>query len=569
MIEQHDAIEIATAFLEATNLLPPLYEVESFVQIDRVNGSDVATSVEAVFTPLIQIAADVVAPVRDGDIRLWIGESGEILRLQSLYRKVEPELIPVPMLPEEAILRGLTLPGLPLEGLSRTLSFVALAPNYEQHFMDPLFEVIDDSGALIATTPATGFTPRLGYIGPDPAKPIVAGQTVLLQATATKGTPPYRFSWFSSLDGPLGSGDSLPTQLSPGMNRIDLTVTDQNGAGVSGSILLNVVHNPELPTLERVFLPWVDTTTVRSFLGRQIPDNAAVESQPAPVRILPGGNIPDPIDATHIEIPSLTLGNIEFPGEVNRFAFETISGQTYVLETSLTTLADSVLTLFDTSGNQLERNDDYAYPELASRIVYTASRSETVVLEVTAYSETQSGSYALTIDLRFLESSLGKGSTTGEATLVSFPLSSERVSIESAVSSQIVALSNGLRVWNPNFMSFNVFSQETRPIILKNVQWNAITRARNIYFDHFFYSIDISINGKQYSLTSQKCFARITANTQACFSPQSPSITTTDCQIWCLILRIRPRASHRGTLLAVRFKPKLVAKITLSDKPSL
>ena len=50
---------------------------------------------------------------------------------------------------------------------------------------------------------------------------------------------------------------------------------------------------------------------------------------------------------------------------------------------------------------------------------------------------------------------------------------------------------------------------------------------------------------------------------------RGPSITTTDSQIWCLILRIRPRASHRGTLMPVRFRPKLVAKITLSDKPSL
>ena len=50
---------------------------------------------------------------------------------------------------------------------------------------------------------------------------------------------------------------------------------------------------------------------------------------------------------------------------------------------------------------------------------------------------------------------------------------------------------------------------------------------------------------------------------------RNPNITTTDSQIWCLILRIRPRASHRGTLMPVRFRPKLVAKITLSDKPSL
>ena len=48
-----------------------------------------------------------------------------------------------------------------------------------------------------------------------------------------------------------------------------------------------------------------------------------------------------------------------------------------------------------------------------------------------------------------------------------------------------------------------------------------------------------------------------------------PSITTTDCQIWCLILRIRPRVRNRGTLMAVRLRSKSVAKIALSDKPSL
>ena len=52
-------------------------------------------------------------------------------------------------------------------------------------------------------------------------------------------------------------------------------------------------------------------------------------------------------------------------------------------------------------------------------------------------------------------------------------------------------------------------------------------------------------------------------------SGQTSSITTTDCQIWCLIFRIRPRARNRGTLVAVRFRSKSVAKITRSDKPSL
>ena len=53
------------------------------------------------------------------------------------------------------------------------------------------------------------------------------------------------------------------------------------------------------------------------------------------------------------------------------------------------------------------------------------------------------------------------------------------------------------------------------------------------------------------------------------FIDEAASITTTDCQIWCLILRIRPRARNRGKFMAVRFRFKSVAKITRSDKPSL
>ena len=51
--------------------------------------------------------------------------------------------------------------------------------------------------------------------------------------------------------------------------------------------------------------------------------------------------------------------------------------------------------------------------------------------------------------------------------------------------------------------------------------------------------------------------------------PHVASITTTNCQIWCLILRIRPRARKRGKFVAVRFRSKSVAKITRLDKPSL
>ena len=73
LIERHAAIEIATDFLEAIDLLPPVYEADSFPQIDTLNGSEVETSIGVAFTPLSQAVDGVMAPVRDGDIRLWIG----------------------------------------------------------------------------------------------------------------------------------------------------------------------------------------------------------------------------------------------------------------------------------------------------------------------------------------------------------------------------------------------------------------------------------------------------------------------------------------------------------------
>jgi len=101
--------------------------------------------------------------------------------------------------------------------------------------------------------------------------------------------------------------------------------------------------------------------------------------------------------ATLVLAPSSTSGVIGYPVDQDFFSFEAEAGDTYTIETTLVTLGDSTLTLYDASGLQLAFNDDYR--GLASRITYTATASETIYVAVQAWSSCCTGSYTLSISV--------------------------------------------------------------------------------------------------------------------------------------------------------------------------
>jgi len=103
----------------------------------------------------------------------------------------------------------------------------------------------------------------------------------------------------------------------------------------------------------------------------------------------------DPATATPVSVPSVVRGAIEAGGDQDWFAFQAVAGRSYVFETALSTLSDSVLSLFDRNGTTLlAYNDDWG-PTYASRIAWTAPAGGTYYLAVAAYSPSQTGSYAL------------------------------------------------------------------------------------------------------------------------------------------------------------------------------
>jgi hypothetical protein len=105
------------------------------------------------------------------------------------------------------------------------------------------------SDTSAGTFVVAGNRPLVTILRADPSF-VREGQTVLLSGTATdldQGpiADPSRFRWTSDLDGPLGTGTELTTRnLSRGIHRINLTVTDDDGLRGAAVIILYVGIDP-------------------------------------------------------------------------------------------------------------------------------------------------------------------------------------------------------------------------------------------------------------------------------------------------------------------------------------
>jgi len=106
----------------------------------------------------------------------------------------------------------------------------------------------------------------------------------------------------------------------------------------------------------------------------------------------------DAATATVVSVGSRVAGEIERGGDRDWFRFTATAGRQYVFFTELTTLRDSVLTLYGPDGaTKIAVNDDAPGRGLASEIRWTAPASGTFYLEVQAYSSSQVGKYTLAV----------------------------------------------------------------------------------------------------------------------------------------------------------------------------
>ena len=102
-------------------------------------------------------------------------------------------------------------------------------------------------------------------------------------------------------------------------------------------------------------------------------------------------------DAAVIAVGVSKAGNIETSGDTDYFSFRAESGRSYRIQTQLGTLSDTVITLYDSGGSRLDRNDNISDDNRASRLEWTAPSSGTYYVRVEAY-QSNTGTYGLSLD---------------------------------------------------------------------------------------------------------------------------------------------------------------------------
>ena len=106
-----------------------------------------------------------------------------------------------------------------------------------------------------------------------------------------------------------------------------------------------------------------------------------------PLRTAPNDDIGNRAEtATELQIGDVVSGNVDFQSDRDWLQFDTVAGHEYTFEADLRTLNDSVLELFDSDGvTLLAENDDIAFPDRSSQIVWTAERTGTSYIVVSAF----------------------------------------------------------------------------------------------------------------------------------------------------------------------------------------
>lgn len=122
------------------------------------------------------------------------------------------------------------------------------------------------------------------------------------------------------------------------------------------------------------------------------------------INVVPGGTSSDSSADDHGDYATQSSpislgevsGNIEEAQDIDYFNFVAQVGETYTIYTTLGTLENSYIYLYDTDGTtEITHNDDYAGFGLASKIDWTCEETGTYYIAVRGYSGDYNGTYGL------------------------------------------------------------------------------------------------------------------------------------------------------------------------------
>jgi len=263
-----DATMIAMNFLASTGLMPPDAMLRETIYNDNQTAADKDNGeiINSTYTDVQVLLGrerdgfSIIGP--GGRLKVYVGEAGDIIGFLNVWREVVPAGTVDIFGPEEAI-RLLTtygskvaLNGVPaadqLNVAQTTLAYYEDSFGSGQTYLIPAYACLTDviinqtvdSTTWIYVPAAAEFVPPIASIAsPTDNATFTYGSIIDFTGNVTEyGYPPFGYQWFSDIDGYLGAGSSISTQLSAGYHSITLEVTDNNGNTGWDTITVNVVY---------------------------------------------------------------------------------------------------------------------------------------------------------------------------------------------------------------------------------------------------------------------------------------------------------------------------------------
>jgi subtilisin family serine protease len=303
------------------------------------------------------------------------------------------------------------------------------APSSLGTLTDPLVRVLDGSGAQLAINDdgGTGLESKVIYTATSAGTVFVEArafstQTGTYQIDATLLTSDDHLDTISGTNTDLSAGTSQTGELETardkdvfsfateanGTYQVDLRgsqsslgtlsdpflrVLDSNGGQIAinddGGIGLESRLSFDTSSAGTVYIEAGGFSTTTGTYQVDITDMTTRDDQPNVI----GGNIA-------LAVGTSQSGDIEASRDVDVFSLDVDAGTVYTIEqkgffSSVGTLRDPLLSLRDSNGNLIARNDDGGF-RLESQINYTPSESQTVYVEAGAFG-TRTGTYEVSV----------------------------------------------------------------------------------------------------------------------------------------------------------------------------
>ena len=256
--DAESAIQLALHFLKTHNLLPP-QAVAPLAEFHIIKSKDGQSEVRNNWSVRWRLGIDYPGGFRDepvgAKLEVYLGQGGAIIGFHYFWRELGERQFVTALSPSEVrelVAWKLRLPASSKEEVALEGGYDLLYPQDTLKWLYPIYGArLVQNGRLVSVkVPATRFSVLARIVSPQEERTLPANTPIELRAEVHSGfgAAPYRFAWYSTIDGLVSQAMAARVRLSPGLHQLTLIVTDREGTIDTQTIFI-AVEAPKQATL--------------------------------------------------------------------------------------------------------------------------------------------------------------------------------------------------------------------------------------------------------------------------------------------------------------------------------